>query len=85
MYEPNFTDNKRLVVFGSNIEDVLRKYEVKKLELVDLIFILVLQGDHFYYMCFHMRTDQVELIDNSGVEAEFDAKYGELPQTLVIK
>ncbi|MFS7955390.1 hypothetical protein Hanom_Chr07g00642061 [Helianthus anomalus] len=74
MYGPNFTDNKRLEVFGSNIEDILRKYEVKKLELVDLIFILVLQGDHFYCLCFRMRIDQVELIDNSGVEAKFAAK-----------
>ncbi|XP_022010907.1 uncharacterized protein LOC110910591 [Helianthus annuus] len=82
MYGPNFTDNKWLEVFSSNIEDILKKYEVKKLELVDLIFIPVLQGDHFYCLCFHMRTEKVELIDNSGVEAEFDAKYEELPKTL---
>ena len=84
MFGPNYTDKQRLDVFTSNIEDVLRKYELSKLDMVDLLFIPILHINHFYCMCFHMRSGKVEVIDNSAVEAEFDAKYGEIPKTLVI-
>ncbi|MFS8023737.1 hypothetical protein Hanom_Chr16g01455021 [Helianthus anomalus] len=33
-------------------------------------------------MCFHMKTSQVELIDNSSVEQEFDDRYKGLPDTM---
>ncbi|MFS7930024.1 hypothetical protein Hanom_Chr04g00339301 [Helianthus anomalus] len=55
MYGPNYNDNQRLKVFASNLEDVLGKYEVKKLEIVDLIFIPVLLSNHLLCICFHLK------------------------------
>ncbi|MFS7920905.1 hypothetical protein Hanom_Chr03g00230371 [Helianthus anomalus] len=84
MYKDGYTNNQRLNVFTSNFEDILLKYEVNKLESVDIVFVLVLQGDHFYVLCFHMKTDKIELIDNSAIKQDFEERYKVLPDTLVI-
>ncbi|MFS8031916.1 hypothetical protein Hanom_Chr17g01551511 [Helianthus anomalus] len=85
MYKETYTDNQRLNVITSNFEDIILKYEVKKLDSVDFVFILVLQGDHFYVFCFYLKTNKIELIDNSAAEQEFKDIYKGLPDTLVIQ
>ncbi|KAJ0497769.1 putative Ulp1 protease family catalytic domain, papain-like cysteine peptidase superfamily [Helianthus annuus] len=80
--EEKYTDDQRLKIFASNFEDMLNRYEVKKLESVDLVFIPVLQGDHFYVLCFNLKTGVIELIDNSAAKQEFKERYKGLPDTL---
>ncbi|KAJ0668989.1 putative Ulp1 protease family catalytic domain, papain-like cysteine peptidase superfamily [Helianthus annuus] len=82
--EEKYTDDRRLTIFASNFEDIILKYEVKKLDSVDLVFIPVLQGDHFYVLCFHLKTGKIELIDNSAAEQEFKERYKGLPDTLKV-
>ncbi|MFS7953988.1 hypothetical protein Hanom_Chr07g00625061 [Helianthus anomalus] len=59
MYGPNYNDNERFKVFASNLEDILGKYEVKKLDTVDLIFIPVLLSDHFWCISFHLKMEKL--------------------------
>ncbi|MFS7937883.1 putative papain-like cysteine peptidase superfamily [Helianthus anomalus] len=82
MYKETYTYYQRLNIFSSNFEDIILKYEVKKLESVDLMFSSVLQGDHFYVLCFHLKTDKIELIDNSTIKQDFKERYLGLPDTL---
>ncbi|MFS7978027.1 hypothetical protein Hanom_Chr10g00910841 [Helianthus anomalus] len=82
MYKDTYTDNQWLNVFASNFEDILLKYEVKKLESVDLVFSPVLQGDRFYVLGFHLKTDKIELINNSTIKQDFKERYLGLPDTL---
>ncbi|MFS7889964.1 putative Ulp1 protease family catalytic domain, papain-like cysteine peptidase superfamily [Helianthus anomalus] len=42
MYKETYTENQRLNIFSSNFEDILLKYEVKKLESFDFVFSPVL-------------------------------------------
>ncbi|MFS7912884.1 putative papain-like cysteine peptidase superfamily [Helianthus anomalus] len=74
MYGTNLSDDEGLRVFGTNLEDVLIKYEVKKLETVN----------HFFCICFHLKTGQIELNDNSKIKEAFSKRYKGLPEKLVL-
>ncbi|KAM0052862.1 hypothetical protein Hdeb2414_s0007g00253301 [Helianthus debilis subsp. tardiflorus] len=67
---------------SSNLDDILGKYEVKKLDTVDLIFIPVLLSDHFWCLCFLLKNGEIELIDNSRFKESFSKRYRGRPEKL---
>ncbi|XP_035837231.1 uncharacterized protein LOC110893207 [Helianthus annuus] len=78
--EEKYIDNQRLKIFASNFEDMLLRYEVKKLDSIDLVFIPVLQGDHFYVLCFNLKSEKIE----PAAEQDFKDRYKGLPDTLLL-
>ncbi|KAM0070609.1 hypothetical protein Hdeb2414_s0001g00015121 [Helianthus debilis subsp. tardiflorus] len=70
--------------FFGNMIKVLKEEHVASLKEVDLLFIHVLQPDHFYMVCFHMKKCQIAVIDNSNLyDDSFDLKYRGWPEKLV--
>ncbi|KAJ0560205.1 putative papain-like cysteine peptidase superfamily [Helianthus annuus] len=70
--------------FFGNMIKVLKEEQVASLKEVDLLFIPVLQSDHFYLVCFHMKKCQIAVIDNSSLyDDSFDLKYRGWPEKLV--
>ncbi|KAF5776652.1 hypothetical protein HanXRQr2_Chr12g0526631 [Helianthus annuus] len=82
MFEPKITDSDRLKVFGPGVDDILCKYQVKKVDKVDLIFIPVLLSDHYWCLCFNMKNGDIELIDNSRYAESFTKRYRGRPEKL---
>ncbi|KAM0023919.1 putative papain-like cysteine peptidase superfamily [Helianthus debilis subsp. tardiflorus] len=63
----------RSTTFGENMELVLLCADVKK----SLIFVPVLHDDHFYCVCFNLRDNKVEVLDNNAKDVSMKAKYNE--------
>ncbi|KAJ0754724.1 putative Ulp1 protease family catalytic domain, papain-like cysteine peptidase superfamily [Helianthus annuus] len=82
MFEPKITDSDRLKVFGPSVDDILCKYQVKKVDKVDLIFIPVLLSDHYWCLCFNMKNGDIELIDNYRYAESFTKRYRGRPEKL---
>ncbi|KAM0044037.1 putative papain-like cysteine peptidase superfamily [Helianthus debilis subsp. tardiflorus] len=69
--------------FFGNMIKVLKEEQVASLKEVDLLFIPVLQSDHFYLVCFYMKKCQIAVIDNSSLyDDSFDLKYRGSPEKL---
>ncbi|KAJ0716014.1 putative papain-like cysteine peptidase superfamily [Helianthus annuus] len=69
--------------FKENMEFVLLSADVKNIRDKSLIFVLVLHDDHFYFVCFNLRDNKVEVLDNSAKYVSMKAKYNERPEKLV--
>ncbi|XP_071716702.1 uncharacterized protein [Rutidosis leptorrhynchoides] len=70
-------------LFVANIEEVVsgdRKF--RSLKNVDLVFFPVIQGSHFYLICFDMKIGRVILLDNMIYTIPFEGRYGEFPNKL---
>ncbi|KAF5818945.1 putative papain-like cysteine peptidase superfamily [Helianthus annuus] len=52
--------------FAENMDSVLLSAEVKNIRDKSLIFVPVLHDDHFYCVCFNLRDNKVEVLDNSA-------------------
>ncbi|MFS7986942.1 putative Ulp1 protease family catalytic domain, papain-like cysteine peptidase superfamily [Helianthus anomalus] len=69
--------------FFANMIKVLEEEQVASFKEVDLLFIPVLQSDHFYLVCFHMKKCQIAVIDNNSLyDDSFDLKYRGWPEKL---
>ncbi|KAJ0847143.1 putative papain-like cysteine peptidase superfamily [Helianthus annuus] len=82
MFGPKYSDNDRLKVFAPIVDDILSKYQVKKVDTLDLIFIPVLLSDHFWCLCFHLKKGEIELIDNSRFDEPFSKRCRGRPEKL---
>ncbi|CAH9084221.1 unnamed protein product, partial [Cuscuta europaea] len=54
-----------------------------KMEDIDLFFFPIVQPKHCYVVCFHMKKQIVEVLDNIVDQMHFDEKYGEMPYILI--
>ncbi|KAL8239076.1 hypothetical protein R6Q59_015643 [Mikania micrantha] len=61
------SDEERNVEFSCNMEAVLTEVDNPNISGFELVFVPVINQQHFYLMCFNLKTSKVELIDNSGV------------------
>ncbi|KAL8259002.1 hypothetical protein R6Q59_026955 [Mikania micrantha] len=55
------------IEFNRNMESVLGEVNHHTLSEFDLVFVPIINQQHFYLMCFNLKTPKVEIIDNSGV------------------
>ncbi|MFS7975004.1 putative papain-like cysteine peptidase superfamily [Helianthus anomalus] len=86
MFGPKHTDNDRLKVFAPSLDDILCKYQVKKVDTVDLIFIPIILSDHFWCLCFHLKNGEIELIDKSRFDESFSKRYrGRLKKLIILE
>ncbi|MFS7928516.1 putative papain-like cysteine peptidase superfamily [Helianthus anomalus] len=73
----------RSTTFIENMEFVLLSADVKNIRDKSLIFLPVLHDDHFYCVCFNLRDNKVEVLDNNAKDVSMKAKYNERPEKLV--
>ncbi|GJT34500.1 RNA-directed DNA polymerase, eukaryota [Tanacetum coccineum] len=87
--EDYITTEYRLYKFEECIN--LCDYETKRMlnsdKMFHLVFFPVCTLDHFFLICFHMKTGKVVIIDNSSVDDDLTTRqrYFKLPQALVRK
>ncbi|KAI3797180.1 hypothetical protein L1987_32433 [Smallanthus sonchifolius] len=73
-YEPTISEERQLMIFSSNMKSVLEDAGLNSLVDIELVFIPILQSKHFYVMCFNLKKAQVNVIDNIGTKADFNAE-----------
>ncbi|MFS8034655.1 putative papain-like cysteine peptidase superfamily [Helianthus anomalus] len=69
--------------FAENMDSVLLSADVKNIHDKSLIFVPVLHDNHFYYVCFNLRDNKVEVLDNRAKDVSMKVKYNECPEKLV--
>ncbi|GKB70066.1 hypothetical protein Tco_0931478 [Tanacetum coccineum] len=85
--EDYITTEYRLYKFEECIN--LCDYETKRMlnsdKMFHLVFFPVCTLDHFFLICFHMKTGKVVIIDNSSVDDDLTTRqrYFKLPQALI--
>lgn len=84
-YEHGVCEHERVKVLKSNLQDIMRKFNIKSLDDFDIIIVPMLISGHFYLVCFDVKDGLIELIDNSEEEPDFAKRYGGVPEILVWK
>ncbi|KAK9053356.1 hypothetical protein SSX86_029989 [Deinandra increscens subsp. villosa] len=78
-YDAGVKKEDRYTHFESNFESVLSAENLNSLEGIDLVFIPIVFAWHYYLMCFNLKTERIELIDNNGDKKR---KYGTIPKKM---
>ncbi|XP_047953122.1 uncharacterized protein LOC125198954 [Salvia hispanica] len=69
--------------FCSNLNEFVSKIENFKWENYDLIFFPIWAYEHYYIICFNLKMQMMDVIDNSLVSEELiEKKYEDTPSTL---
>ncbi|KAF5754742.1 putative papain-like cysteine peptidase superfamily [Helianthus annuus] len=77
------TEKIRATTFTENMEYVLLSADVKNIRDMSLVFVPVLHDEHLYCVCFNLRDNKVDVLDNSIADVSFKGKYNERPEKLV--
>ncbi|KAK9080136.1 hypothetical protein SSX86_001811 [Deinandra increscens subsp. villosa] len=78
-YDAGVKKEDRYTHFESNFESVLSAENLNSLAGIDLVFIPIVFAWHYYLMCFNLKTQRIELIDNN---ADKERKYGTIPKKM---
>ncbi|KAL8199570.1 hypothetical protein R6Q57_013138 [Mikania cordata] len=72
------------IEFNRNMEAILGEINHPNISAFDLVFVPIINQQHFYMMCFNLKTPKVEIIDNSGVMPRMSVtkKYLDLPDKM---
>ncbi|KAF5774229.1 hypothetical protein HanRHA438_Chr13g0608451 [Helianthus annuus] len=73
----------RSTTFAENMESVLLSADVKNIRDKSFSFVPALHDDHFYYVCFNLWDNKVEVLDNNAKDVSMKAKYDKRPEKLV--
>ncbi|KAD6454221.1 hypothetical protein E3N88_08927 [Mikania micrantha] len=73
------------IEFNRNMEAVLGEVNHPNISAFDLVFVPIINQQHYYVMCFNLKTPKVEITDNSGVMPRMSVakKYSDLPDKMV--
>ncbi|KAK1350215.1 hypothetical protein POM88_054698 [Heracleum sosnowskyi] len=67
--------------FAQNMDWALKKYK-RKLENVDMVFFPINKYGHFYVICYNLKKEACDLIDNIKRECDPKQYYDKTPNTL---
>ncbi|KAK1373207.1 hypothetical protein POM88_029400 [Heracleum sosnowskyi] len=67
--------------FAQNMDWTLKKYK-RKLENVEMVFFPINKYGHFYVICYNLKKEACDLIDNINHECDPKQYYGKTPNTL---
>ncbi|KAK1386235.1 hypothetical protein POM88_023970 [Heracleum sosnowskyi] len=67
--------------FAQNMDWTLKKYK-RKLENVDMVFFPINKYEHFYVICYNLKKEACDLIDNIKRECDPKQYYGKTANTL---
>ncbi|XP_022022638.1 uncharacterized protein LOC110922724 [Helianthus annuus] len=81
-YAPTTTDEVRLLMFTQNLDQWLEQFKVKSIRDFDLLFFPILASEHYYVLCFNLKTSKIVLIDNSKMGKKFHDRYQGIPNML---
>ncbi|CAH1438263.1 unnamed protein product [Lactuca virosa] len=85
IFDKNIPFNQRFDKFESNIKDAMKKdKELLTFEKVHLVFLPVLQKNHFYIICINLEEPTVDVIDNRNSVAKFSRACRDAPNELVL-
>ncbi|GKA89309.1 hypothetical protein Tco_0811121, partial [Tanacetum coccineum] len=74
--------------FDENIDIVLKQAKRKNFDDVNLVFFpefkMSKKSNHFYVICFNLKTSEIEIIDNidNGID-DIKTRYGGFPYALM--
>ncbi|MFS7906523.1 hypothetical protein Hanom_Chr01g00060231 [Helianthus anomalus] len=71
-------------VLTENLDLTLRKFKIKPINDVDLLFTPIITSDHIYVVCFSIKTPKIEDLDNNKQQHPELDKYTQVQHKLVI-
>ncbi|KAM0021484.1 putative papain-like cysteine peptidase superfamily [Helianthus debilis subsp. tardiflorus] len=69
-------------MFTQNLDQWLEQFKVKSIRDFDLLFFPILASEHYYVLCFNLKTSKIVLIDNSKMGEKFHDRYQGIPNML---
>ncbi|KAL8226093.1 hypothetical protein R6Q57_018650 [Mikania cordata] len=81
-YKDDVEEVDRITSFTENMEICLKSAELDSLIGVDMLLIPMLHACHYYVLCFNLNKTQFFVIDNIGIDVDFDIKYAKRPQIM---
>nr|GME07165.1 putative ulp1 protease family, C-terminal catalytic domain-containing protein [Ipomoea batatas] len=77
--DPRGDDEARLEQFKENLHHELQPVAHVKLPALDLMFFPMITSEHSYVICFNIKNQRIDVIDNSSKVVSSDQKYGKVP------
>ncbi|KAJ0816790.1 putative Ulp1 protease family catalytic domain, papain-like cysteine peptidase superfamily [Helianthus annuus] len=51
-------------ILTENLDLTLKKYKIKSINDIDLLFTPIVNSDHIYVICFNLKTTEIDVLDN---------------------
>nr|GMD55791.1 uncharacterized protein LOC108225702 [Ipomoea batatas] len=80
--DPRGDDADRLERFKENLHHEFQRVPHIKLPALDLMFFPMIASEHSYVICFNIKNQRIDIIDNSSKSVTNDLKYGSVPSDL---
>ncbi|KAM0048460.1 putative 1,3-beta-glucan synthase [Helianthus debilis subsp. tardiflorus] len=66
-------------ILTENLDLTLKKYEIKSINDIDLLFTPIVTSDHIYVICFNLKTMEIDVLDNINILYPRLDTYDEVP------
>ncbi|KAL3630673.1 hypothetical protein CASFOL_023657 [Castilleja foliolosa] len=74
----------RQPIFDDHLKEAIEQVDGLKVENIDMLFFPICQSNHYYIICFDLKLQRSEIIDNStsGESKPVDVHYSNIPASL---